>query len=186
VDESWFCACNPASDVIEIPGPRVGFFGAIDHRLDIDLIVALAKMHPDWAFVLIGAVRRDLSILRDQKNVHFFGPIPHSELVCYVSGLDVVFLPYVIDDFTRHIQPAKLYECLAVGKPVVTTRLPALEPFAGIVRLAEGVDAFGIALTDAIAEDGPELQEKRREIARANSWKRRYKEILTLVKDAMA
>ena len=102
-----------------------------------------------------------------------------------MSGLDVVFLPYVLDDFTHHIQPAKLYECLAVGKPVVAMRLPSLEPFDGFVYLAEGVEAFDRALTDAIAEDKLELQEKRQEVARANSWERRYQEILTLVKDAM-
>jgi glycosyltransferase involved in cell wall biosynthesis len=185
VDDSWFDACDPASDVTDLPGPRIGFFGAIDHRLDLDLIVALAKKHEEWTFVLIGTVRCDVSILRDKKNVYFLGPKPHSELVRYVSGLDVVFLPYVLDDFTRHIQPAKLYECLAVGKPVVATRLPSLEPFDGFVYLAEGTEAFDRALKDAIAEDKPELQEERREVSRANSWERRYQEILTLVKDAM-
>jgi len=185
VDGSWFDPCNPASKVINLPQPRIGFFGAIDHRLDLDLIVTLAQNHEDWVFVLIGTVRCDVSILRNKKNVHFLGPKPHSELVRYVSGLDVVFLPYVLDDFTRHIQPAKLYECLAVGKPVVATCLPSLESFDGFVSLAEGVDAFGRALTDAIAENTPELQEERREVARANSWERRYQEIITLVKDAM-
>jgi glycosyltransferase involved in cell wall biosynthesis len=185
VDESWFDACDPADEVIDLMGPRIGFFGAIDHRLDLDLIIALARKHEDWAFVLIGAVRGDVSILRNEKNIHFLGPKPHSELVRYVSGLDVVFLPYVLDDFTRHIQPAKLYECLAVGKPVVATRLPSLEPLDGFVRLAEGIEAFDRALTDAVAEDKPEIQEERREVARANSWERRYQEILTLMKDAM-
>ena len=185
VDESWFEPCNPASDVTDLSGPRIGFFGAIDHRLDLDLIVALAKKHEEWTFVLIGTVRCDVSILRDKKNIHFLGPKPHSELMRYVSGLDVVFLPYVLDDFTRHIQPAKLYECLAVGKPVVAMRLPSLEPFDGFVYLAEGTEAFDRALKDAIAEDKPELQEERREVSRANSWERRYQEILTLVKDAM-
>jgi len=184
VDDSWFNACDPADDITYLPGPRIGFFGAIDHRLDLDLIADLAKKYGDWTFVLIGTVRGDVSILQNKKNVHFLGPKPHSQLASYVSGLDVVFLPYVLDDFTRHIQPAKLYECLALGKPVVATSLPSLETFDGLVSLVEGVVAFGQALADAITEDKPELQEERREVARANSWGRRYQEILTLVKEA--
>ena len=97
----------------------------------------------------------------------------------------MVLLPYVIDDFTRHIQPAKLFECLAVGKPVVATRLPSLEPFSDLVSLATNIEEFDQALAEAAVENDPELRERRKEVARANSWERRYQEILTLVKDAM-
>ncbi|MEW6754727.1 MAG: hypothetical protein AB1505_27660 [Candidatus Latescibacterota bacterium] len=59
---------------------------------------------------------------------------PHAELPRYLAALDVLFLPYVRDDFTRHVYPAKMHQCLALGKPVVATALPALEPFAHVVR----------------------------------------------------
>jgi hypothetical protein len=185
VDESWFESYVSTREIENLPGPRIGFFGAIDHRLDLKLIASLANQHKDWTFVLMGTVRCDISVLQDKQNIRILGPKPHSELARYVSGLDVVFLPYVLDDFTRHIQPAKLYECLAIGIPVVATRLPSLEPLGRFVHLADGAEAFESALVDAVEEDEPELQRERQEIARKNSWGDRYREILTLVKDAM-
>jgi len=185
VDASWFEKVTPASEVEDLPSPRIGFFGAIDHRFDLDLVRAMAQKYRSWTFVMIGAVRCDISDLLREENVHFLGSKPHSDLVRYVSALDVLFLPYVIDGFTRHIQPAKLYECMALGKPVVATRLPALEPFEGLIHLAEDRASFEQALKDAVAEQRPDLQEKRIEMARANSWDIRYREILKYMKDVM-
>lgn len=181
VDDAWFEEVAPEAEVVALPGPRIGFFGAIDHRIDLALIAALARRRRDWTFVLIGAVRGDVSALAREANVRFLGAKPHRDLVGYVQGLDVLFLPYVIDGFTQHIQPAKLFECMALGKPVVATRLPALTPYEGLVRLADEVEGFDLALQAAVAEDRPDLRQKRREVARENSWERRFREIGKLV-----
>lgn len=186
VESHWFESRETAKDITMFSKPRIGFFGAIDHRLDLELIHNLAQRYKDWSFIFIGIVRCDVSRLQNQKNIHFLGAKPHFQLVDYVTGLDVIFLPYIKDQFTYYVQPAKLYECLAVGKPVVATRLPSLEAFKDIVHLAEGIESFDTALNDALAENNPELQAERREIARANSWERRHEEILTLMKDAMS
>lgn len=186
VDESWFEKTNIADEVDRLLPPRVGFFGAIDHRLDLDLIMALAQKHNDWSFVFIGAVRCDVSALEEMDNVYFLGPKPHALLNQYVAGLDAVFLPYVIDDFTQSIQPAKLYECLALGKPVVVTPLPSLKSLDRVVALAEGAEEFDRALRTVIFEDRPDLKKQRREMARHNSWERRFQEIVTLLKDVMS
>lgn len=169
-----------------IDRPRVGFFGTIDHRLDLDLVRTLARRHPDWSFVLIGPARCDVNSLSAAANVHLLGPLPHVRLVPYLRHMDVFLLPYVVDDFTRAVYPAKIYECLAVGRPVVATRLPALEEkeFAGLVHLAADQGEFEAALTAALAEDDPTLAARRRERARENSWEARYRQIRSLVRAA--
>ena len=177
VDDWWFEAADPAPEVAALPGPRIGFFGAVDHRLDLEMMAALARAHREWTFVLIGAARCDISALLAEQNVHFLGSKRHSDLVRYLVGLDVFVLPYVTDAFTRHIQPAKLYECFALGKPTVATRLPALQSYKDVVRLADGFHEFDKALQDAVAENRPDLQTRRKEIARGNAWEKRYREI---------
>lgn len=183
VDARWFEPVVPAPDVENLPRPRIGFFGMLDHRIDLKLIQALARAHRDWSFVLIGSARADLSGLLAERNVHFLGSRPHVDLPRYLAGLDVFLLPYTRDAFTYHIQPAKLYECLVFGKPVVASRLPALEEFGEVIRLASGVEDFSQVLREAVAENRPDLAAKRRAMAEANSWERRYREIRAYLKE---
>ena len=186
VGAEFFDEVAPAAELDGVRRPRIGFFGGIDHRLDLEMMAGLARAHRDWSFVLIGPARRDVSALAAEANVHILGSKAHEELPRYLNSLDVLFLPYVLDEFTRGIYPAKIFECLALGKPVVATRLPALEEFEGVVRLAAGFDQFDAALQDAVAEDRPDLQAQRVERARANSWEARYQEIRGYVEEAEA
>jgi glycosyltransferase involved in cell wall biosynthesis len=177
----FFGPVEPVPQVESLKRPRIGFFGALDHRLDLELMKTLAQAHPDWSFVLIGAARCDLAALLDKENVHFLGAKPHAELPGYLSALDVLYLPYVIDQFTLHVFPAKIYECLASGKPVVATALPSLGALSGVVRLAAGADEFERALEAAVAEEDEGLQQQRVEVAQANAWESRFREIRAYV-----
>ena len=180
----FFAPKEPAAGFEHIKKPRIGFLGALDHRLDLELMQTLAQGHPDWSFVLIGAANCDISSLLEEKNIHFLGRKTHAELPGYISGLDVIYLPYVVDRFTLHIFPAKIYECLATGKPVVATVLPSLEVLSGVVRLAEGVADFDKALEEAVAEENESLGQQRVELARANSWESRFRQIRAYVEGA--
>ena len=186
VAEIFFAPQSPAAEMQAIPGPRIGFFGTLDHRLDLNLMGKLATDNPDWSFVLIGPARCDVDLLTGMANVHWLGAKSHEELPGYLSGLDVIYLPYVIDEFTRHIYPAKIHECLAMGVPVVATALPALLPFDGVVRLVRPGESFAAELSAALSEDDPELRQQRKDLARANSWEVGYGEIRTLVEEAIS
>src|SRR5690606_38771184 len=102
-----------------IPRPRIGYFGLIDERSDQELIAALAERMPDHSFVLAGPVATAVQRLAALRNVHFTGAIPYAELPALAHGLDVLFLPYGLNAFTRTLSPLKLLEYLATGKPVV-------------------------------------------------------------------
>jgi glycosyltransferase involved in cell wall biosynthesis len=186
VDDEFFAPRATPGEIAALPTPRVGFFGTIDHRLDLELMRRLAERYRSWSFVLIGPARVDLSALTSLANVHWLGPKQHAELPGYVSGLDAVFLPYVTDDFTRHIYPAKIHECLALGLPVVATVLPSLEPFEGLIRLVRPGQSFGEELESSLQEDDRELRGRRVDVARASSWNVRYAQIRQLVDAALA
>jgi glycosyltransferase involved in cell wall biosynthesis len=177
VAEGFFAPVEPAEEMEAIRSPRIGFFGTIDHRLDLELMREVARAHPEWSVVLIGAARCDIGELVAEENVHFLGPRPHGELPRYLRGLEALWLPYVVDEFTRHVYPAKIFECLALGRPVVTTALPSLKEFGEVVRLVAGREGHEQALREALVEEDAGLRQRRVALARENSWEARFREI---------
>jgi len=180
VNLEHFCQFNaeeavPPQDLAGIGSPRIGYFGQIDQRLDFDLLEYLARSHPEWSLVMIGAVKTNISSLKRLRNVYFLGMKPHQDLPRYLTELDVLIIPYLINDFTIPIYPAKIYECFAVGKPLVTTDLPELRPLEGLIRIARGRNQFVRHISQAILERDEGLTQRRREIAINNSWASRYK-----------
>jgi glycosyltransferase involved in cell wall biosynthesis len=160
VDVAHFARARNAprdpADQAGIPGPRLGFFGVIDERLDIDLVAALAAARPDWQLVFVGpVVKIDPAKLPRQANVHYLGPKDYSELPAYISGWDVALLPFARNDATRFISPTKTPEYLAAGRPVVSTSIrDVVRPYGerGLARIADTPADFIAAVAAALAE----------------------------------
>ncbi len=161
-------------DLADIKPPRIGFFGGIDERLDLELVGCLADSSSEWSVVMIGPVRTDVTSLRKRPNVFFLGTKRYGDLPAYLAGLDVLIMPYLINEYTTCIYPAKLHECLATGKPTVATALPELAAFRDVITVAGNRDQFVRGVVRALQEDGEGLRRRRLEVARANSWEARY------------
>lgn len=185
VDDGFFTRPEVAAEVTELQRPRIGFFGTLDHRIDLEAMRQLAEAYRHWSFVLIGPTRVDLRPLTKLRNVHWLGAKEHRLLPAYLAGLQAVYLPYVRDEFTRHIYPAKINECLAAGLPVVATALPSLESMEGLIRLVRPGQSIGVELQSALREDDAERRARRVEAARASSWNVRYGQIRQLVAQAL-
>src|SRR5690606_28143503 len=111
---------NP-NDQGSIPRPRIGFFGVIDERMDVELVRQTAEMRPDWHFVMIGpVVKIEPEASPRLANIHWLGAKPYSDLPQYLAGWDVGFMPFAINEATRFISPTKTAEVLAAGLPVVS------------------------------------------------------------------
>jgi glycosyltransferase involved in cell wall biosynthesis len=138
-------------DLIDIPAPRVGFFGLIHEWVDIELIGQLADRLP-YHFVVIGASNQDLSGLLQRRNVHVLGRKPFQSLPEYSRGFDAAIVPFRMTDLTKSVNPIKLREYAAAGLPIVSTGLPEVVKCGDIVRIADGVDHWVDALRAAVAE----------------------------------
>ncbi len=111
-------------DQQKIPSPRLGFFGVLDERFDIDLIRSVADAKPDWQFVFIGPiVKINESDLPKNKNLHYLGSKSYQQLPEYISGWDIALIPFAINESTKFISPTKTPEYLAAGKPVISTAI---------------------------------------------------------------
>jgi UDP-galactopyranose mutase len=110
------------NDQWDIGHPRIGFFGVIDERMDINLLDEMALKKPDWNFVMIGpVVKIDPATLPHHFNIHYLGQKSYADLPYYISQWEVAMMPFAINESTRFISPTKTPEYLAAGKPVVST-----------------------------------------------------------------
>jgi len=143
-------------DQAEIPHPRLGFFGVLDERLDIDLVKGVALARPDWQLILIGpVVKIDPADLPRLPNIHYLGSKNYKELPAYLAGWDVAMLPFARNESTRFISPTKTPEYLAAGKPVVSTSIrDVVRPYGEkkLVRIADTVEDFVAAVEAALGE----------------------------------
>ena len=149
-------------DQKHIPHPRVGFFGVIDERADLELIEGAARLRPDWQFVMIGpVVKIDPSKLPQLPNIHFLGMKSYSELPAYLAHWDLAMLPFALNEATRFISPTKTPEYLAAGKPVVSTAIrDVIRPYAeeGLVHIVSTPQEFIIEGELAMREKAKDPQ----------------------------
>ncbi len=130
---------DPA-DQEELPRPRLGYYGVIDERFDVELLDAVAAMRPDWSFVMVGpVVKIDEADLPRRPNIHYLGSKTYEQLPAYLGGWDVALMPFAMNESTQFISPTKTPEYLAGGKPVVST------PVKDVVRHYGHLEAVGIA-----------------------------------------
>jgi glycosyltransferase involved in cell wall biosynthesis len=110
------------------------------------------------------------------------GQQPHEKLSEFIAGADVLLLPYALNDYTRAVLPAKIYECLATGRPIVAAPLPELvTDFAGYLRFATDGPGFATAVEEALTGDTDEMRAARVALAQANTWEQRYSQIEELL-----
>lgn len=127
-------------DQNSLSGPKLGFFGVIDERIDLLLIDSIAAARPDWSLIMIGPVTKiDPDSLPCRPNIHWLGARDYAELPAYMAGWDVALMPFAVNAATRFISPTKTPEYLAGGLPVISS------PIVDVIRQYGGFDAVAIA-----------------------------------------
>ncbi len=151
----------------------VCFFGdATRERIDFGVLRAVAGA--GLRLRLVGGLDRREKGLLKIPGVDYRGEVSHAELPGALTGADAFVLPYKINALTRAISPAKTYECLAAGRPVVAAPLPALEELRESVYLARRPEDY-VRTLRGLWDEGTEAKVRegiRR--ARENSWEARF------------
>lgn len=177
-------------DQAAIPHPRLGYFGVIDERMDIDLVRQVAAARPDWHLVMIGPTAKiDPATLPQAPNIHYLGAKRYEELPLYIAGWDVALLPFARNDATRFISPTKTPEYLAAGLPVVSTAIrDVVRPYGvrGLARIADTPEEFVAAVDAALAEDVSERLREADAFLTQTSWDGTWTRMYHLVKTAIA
>jgi glycosyltransferase involved in cell wall biosynthesis len=168
-----------AADIAAIPRPVLGYFGFMDYVMDVVLIEQVAKLRPDWHWVLIGTKSNLIQI--SSPNVHFLGRKTYNELPRYVKHFDVCVLPWSQKNvFTSYGSAIKVREYLATGKPVVISPLYEYlnTPGVGIYRTTQ---EFIAAVEDALSTDTEAKRRVRQATVRNSTWDVRTQQVSRLI-----
>jgi UDP-galactopyranose mutase len=175
-------------DQAALPRPRLGFFGVIDERMDLELVARIADARPSYHIVMLGPiVKIDPATLPRRPNIHWLGQKEYRQLPQYLSGWDVAIMPFALNEATRYISPTKTLEYLAAGKPVVSTAIQdVVSPYGeqGAVRIADH-DGFVAAIDAALIEPAAKGRHLADSIVSATSWDATWRGMTRLIKDAL-
>jgi protoporphyrinogen oxidase/glycosyltransferase involved in cell wall biosynthesis/beta-glucosidase/6-phospho-beta-glucosidase/beta-galactosidase len=164
---------HPAHE--NIPGPRLGYYGVIDERIDLELIDRLAEAHPQWQIVLVGPVAKiSRNALPRRHNIHYVGQQPYKALPHFLAGWNVCLLPFALNESTRFISPTKTLEYMAAELPIVSTPVAdVVELYGEVVSIADTPQAFIRACENALLttpEDNTQTIMRMRKLVSATSW----------------
>lgn len=158
----------------------VGYVGSIDSWVDFETIQFIADKREDLSFVFVGPIK--VENLPSGKNIHFLGRKDYASVPDYCSSFDACLIPFTAGEFADTINPVKLYEYFALGKPVIAYNMKELNSFSELLYLAEDKRDFLKKLELAITETDECARLKRKELAKLNDWSIKA----TKLKDALS
>jgi glycosyltransferase involved in cell wall biosynthesis len=176
------------AEIAALPRPILGFAGEASERCDFQLLRALAAAPFTGSLVLVGPHAPTCDVHRefDGTKVQLLGSRSYRDLPAYVQAFDVALIPYLLNDWTRAVDPLKLLEYLAAGVPVVSTDLPEIHKYGAAVRIAGGTAEFITATQAALADRDPDARARRQAVARENTWEARAHTFLRLLDEVVA
>lgn len=149
--------------------PQVLFFGLIDERLDSDWLNQLDANVSTGSISLVGPCQTPPRTKGCQR-VTLTPAVPYADLPAVAARADVLVMPYIDAEVTRAMQPLKLLEYLATGKPVVVRDLPANRAWADCLDLASTAEEFVRLVRLRIGTGLPLSQRTARQRLLNESW----------------
>lgn len=174
-------------DLAAIPGPRVGWFGVVDERVDYDLLSEAAAQRPDLSFVIVGPpVKVDPKEFPQAPNLHWLGGRDYKDLPAYCRGYDVCMMCFALNEATEFINPTKALEYLATGRPVISTAVKdVVRQYGDTVVIAHDTGEFLKAVDDALAGEQKEMVARGIEKAKRASWENTVGEMQRIIDEAI-
>jgi len=170
-----------APELTDLVGPVVGFWGSIHEWIDLDVVKYMAVRHPEWSIVMVGKVGVDLGEVATLANVHFTGGRSYAALPGFAKGFTAAILPFKINRLTASVNPIKLREYLAAGLPVVSTPLPEVKAYEGLVRIGATREEFVEQVEAAVKDTSESAARRRMDAISKDTWVSRVAYMSTLV-----
>ena len=179
VDETWFEQYRTTTPIEyeEIPEPRLVYTGVFQEKIDVPLLIEIAKRRPGWHQVFVGPVEPKnmdetlIASLRELGNVHFIGERDVDEIPGFMNGATVLMLPYIP---TPNMQSAglslKFFEYLISGKPILIAPYTKMQVSDALYYLGDGADAWVRWMDELVDGDADEYRSGRIEVAKENTY----------------
>lgn len=163
--------------IVQEGKPIIGYYGALATWFDYDLVKEIAKKRTDWNIVLIGW-DYDGSLgeakLGDYDNIKVIGPVDYLRLPLYAQWFDISTIPFQINEVTESTSPVKLFEYMALGKPIVTTAMPECKKYQSVIIAKNSADDFIKKLELGLKDrESLEYLDLLRKEALENTWEKK-------------
>lgn len=170
VSYNLFCSSFRGDETIRCK--TMYYFGGIGSHLDLSLYNALGEK---FKVIFIGVVD---PIIRDKisSNIEIRPPIENSKLPKILRDSDILAIFYKNTSYIRGVIPAKFFECLATGKPVLVSGLEEVKPYLDIVYDVDGSVSQALNVIRKLSETETfNRLKKKNKIAREADWSKRFK-----------
>lgn len=178
-------------DITKMKRSIIGHWGNLGPITDFELLHKIVKSFPDSSIVCVGDVAKNISVsdrllfqqCLDCHNFHFLGQRPYADIASYVSHFDVALVLYRQEHpVTRNLNPSKVRDYLAIGRPIVSTFIPDVaDIWPDLIYTRNTHDAFIKQVNELISSGGDGLNNERRDWAKAHNWQRAADELLGLI-----
>ncbi|HAH05438.1 MAG TPA: hypothetical protein DCM05_02755 [Elusimicrobia bacterium] len=175
------------SEEFFLPPPKPGgpykklcYFGTVWSALDFAALEALAGA--GFEVTLLGPVKE---APRLPGSIRVLPAVSHEELPRALSGCDALLLPYAMTPFSQGVIPAKTYECLATGRPVIAAPLPALKPLGGLLYWASSPAEYADVARKLGETESSERVAARLQAARGCSTSAQFAKIAAALEAAL-
>jgi glycosyltransferase involved in cell wall biosynthesis len=166
--------------------PVFGYTGTVHgDRVDVNLIASIAKAYPSATIAMVGPNlldEADQQALNQFSNIVFTGAQPYSELPDIMRSFDICMVPHLVTPFTESLNPIKLWEYLAAGKPIVSTNVAGFRDFPELLFVSRAHDAFKENLSVALSADMCTAND-RQDVAKLHSWDMRLHAVIRVLND---
>lgn len=171
--------------IIDKKNKIIGYFGALANWIDYELVRKISvEFKNEYEIVLIG-IDYDGSLKRsgilDEENVHYLGTVNYSELPKYAKFFNISIIPFKINEITESTSPVKLFEYMALGKPIVTTNLPECKKYKSPLISKSHEEFIEYIKKSSELEMSDEYIELLRKEGKNNTWNAKAKDIKKLV-----
>ena len=192
VDYAWFQSYEEDftfdpdfQRVLNIGKPIVCYYGALAKWFDYELVRKIAETDK-YSVVLFG-VKYDESFneqLKGVKNVHFLGPRDYAVLKYYARACDVLTIPFLVNDITRSTSPVKIFEYMAMRKPIVTTDMNECRKYDSVL-IGKTHEEFLALLDKAMTmKDDKDYLALPDKDARDNDWSMKARAIIEMLEQS--
>ena len=175
------------TDLKPLPRPRLLVAGHISDRIDWEGIREASRMRPEWTWIFMGLPDPGIParIFHDLEPQGFWHPpVPLEEVPAWIQNCDVCAVPYRLNRFTLASSPLKAMEYLAMGSPVLSTRIPALQPYGDVIHWVDESwgKSYVLGLDKALEEKTDLIRMKARCTAVSNdSWDKKAETFKAMV-----
>lgn len=169
-------------DVQGLPKPVLGYFGLVDKRIDIRMLEQVAARRPGWTILLIGPSHIESST----PNIVMLGRRDYRDLPLYLRCFDICLIPFVMNENTRNLNPTKLLEYFASGKPVISAPIPdVVELYPDLVEFASTPEEFIRAAESLLSGEPVDRRDRRVRVAAGNSWEAMVEKMLSHLEEVV-